>query len=175
MVLQLTQLPYKNDIIVPGFLRPMFLQNPLLSRTNSKSSRAKIKIPTKGKLPCSLIHRGLYHFSRRLPALCKTRCPRSSPSQLCKMPYIITIGPVSASSARFSTNTLLERKYVYMFIHCSSRTGGEKEHVLCSLSQLSQAGEHQHRAQLLFVPCLIHCSNTSSLKKKKQTLHTPKN
>lgn len=66
----------------------------------------------------------------------------------------------------WSSNSVHSEVQVFVrFTYHSSRTGGEKDLVLRSLSQLFQAGEHQYRVQLLIIPSLIHCSNTSSLKK----------
>lgn len=128
------KLPDKNEILLTGFLLSMFLQKMLLSRPNPKSSRAKPKIPTEGKPPRSLIHRGLQHFSRPPPrrgtpaalhpnsAKCHTKL-REDPHQ-----HLL---PVLVPMCYWSSNSVHSEVQVFMrFMHHSSRTGGEKELML---------------------------------------------
>lgn len=76
---------------------------------------------------------------------------------------------ILVSMRYWSSNSVYSEVQVFIrFTHRSSRTSGEKELMLSSLSQPSQVTVHHYSVKLLIIPSLVHCSNNSSLKKNAQ-------
>lgn len=135
--------PRKNEVVVPGFLLSRFLPITRLSRPNPQSSSAEIQIPPEGTPSHSTTHRGLQR-----PTAAPRRHPRSSrqnttqnyssghTSTLCSLRYRGTAGAVSLRVHKYNSSSGSHTTAAGLV--------GKRELMLCSLSQLSQAGEHQH-------------------------------